>query len=196
MPGIEGLDVCRRIKEHHSSSEVVALTTFAEKHLVRACFQAGVRGFVLKHVEGFRLKHILRTVANGGTVIDHKMAAYLFPQGPDQEEENKASQLTRELTDQQIFILRLIGQGFSNKEISNKMVLSQNTVEKLCPRSSSKNWGKKSGGSRHGRFKKWMDLMILIKDFFLPFRIHSGFSPPSTLSAFFRGSHDPPRVSI
>ena len=129
MPGIDGIEVCRRLREQTPTTAVVALTTFADENLVRACIQAGARGYVLKDVERFQLQQILRTVASGESVIDPKIVGQLAQKIPEEEGGKRVSQGRWDFTQQQLAILRLIGQGFSNKEIGTQMVLSENTIK-------------------------------------------------------------------
>lgn len=127
MPGMDGVEVCRRVRTQFPDTAVVALTTFMDEKFVRECIQAGARGYVLKDVERFQLKQILRTVASGESVIDPKVvgqAAHHLQEGTAQHEGSKG-----DLTPQQLTILRLISQGFSNKEIGAQISLSENTVK-------------------------------------------------------------------
>ncbi len=129
MPGMGGIEVCRRICALHPSTAVIALTTFADETLARECIQAGARGYVLKDIERFQLKQIIRTVASGESVIDSKIVSQLAYQPQEEQGDHKPSRFRGDLTEQQCTILSLIAQGFSNKEIGCQMVLSENTIK-------------------------------------------------------------------
>ena len=129
MPGMGGIEVCRRICALHPSTAVIALTTFADETLARECIQAGARGYVLKDIERFQLKQIIRTVASGESVIDSKIVSQLACQPQEEPGQPKTSRTLVDLTEQQRTILSLIAQGYSNKEIGNQMVLSENTIK-------------------------------------------------------------------
>ena len=129
MPGIDGIEVCRRIRKQSPTTAVVALTTFTDENLVRASIQAGARGYVLKDVERFQLQQTLRTVAGGGSVIDPKIVDQLTNHNPEGEEGQPDRRPKGNLSEQQRTILRFIAQGFSNKEIGTHMVLSENTIK-------------------------------------------------------------------
>ncbi len=129
MPGIDGIEVCRRICALYPSTAVIALTTYAEEKLARECLQAGAKGYVLKDVEKFQLKQILRTVASGESVVDPKIVSQLAYQPQEESGKHKPSRFRGELTEQQRTILSFIAQGFSNKEIGSQMVLSENTIK-------------------------------------------------------------------
>lgn len=129
MPGIDGVEVCRRVRAQFPSIAVIALTTFTEGKLVQQCIRAGARGYVLKDVERFQLKQILRTVASGESVIDPKVVGHMVPELQEGTTKTDARKGRGELTAQQVTILRLIAQGYSNKEIGTQMSLSENTVK-------------------------------------------------------------------
>ena len=129
MPGMDGIEVCRRVRAQYPSVAVIALTTFMEGKLVQECIRAGARGYVLKDVERFQLKQILRTVASGESVIDPKVVSQVVPELHERTAETEGGKVRVDLTPQQLSILRLISQGFSNKEIGTQMFLSENTVK-------------------------------------------------------------------
>jgi len=91
------------------------------------------RGYVLKDFERFQLKQILRTVASGESVIDPKIVSQLACQPQEEPSQHKTSGVLVDLTEQQRTILGLIAQGYSNKEIGNQMVLSENTIKSYIP---------------------------------------------------------------
>jgi DNA-binding NarL/FixJ family response regulator len=129
MPGLDGIEVCRRVRAQFPSVAVIALTTFMEEKLVQECIRAGARGYVLKDVERFQLQQILRTVASGESVIDPKVVGHVVSEGRGGIARTDGSKGRDELTPQQVTILSLIAQGYSNKEIGTQMFLSENTVK-------------------------------------------------------------------
>lgn len=129
MPGIDGIEVCRRVRSQFPPIAVIALTTFMEDKLVQECIRAGARGYVLKDVERFQLKQILRTVASGESVIDPKVVGHMVAEGRGVIAKTEGIKGRNELTSQQVTILSLIAQGYSNKEIGTQMFLTENTVK-------------------------------------------------------------------
>lgn len=129
MPGIDGVEVCRRVRTQFPSVAVIVLTTFMEGKLVQECIRAGARGYVLKDVERFQLKQILKTVASGESVIDPKVVGHMVPELQEGTTKTDGGKERGEVTAQQVTILRLIAQGYSNKEIGVQMILSENTVK-------------------------------------------------------------------
>ncbi len=77
------------------------------------------------------MQQILRTVASGETVIDPKVVSHIVHQSREENGERMAERGRDDvaLTAQQLTILRLISQGFSNREVGTQMFLSEKTVK-------------------------------------------------------------------
>lgn len=127
LPDLDGVEVCRQLRERDAGVHVLALTTFDEPDLVDRCIQAGVTGYVVKDVEQFELKRSIRLVARGEAAIDPKVGARLMERlraRPDTEPVPASP-----LTTQQRGILRLLADGRSTREIAAELGLSENTVK-------------------------------------------------------------------
>ncbi len=129
MPGMDGIEVCRRVSALSPQTAVVALTTFADEKMAQECIGSGARGYVLKDIERLQLKQIIRTVASGESVIDPKVVGRMIHHIQQAPGEHNTARARDDLSMQQLTILRLISQGFSNKEIGAQMLLSENTVK-------------------------------------------------------------------
>jgi two-component system response regulator DevR len=127
LPDIDGVEICRMLRERDTSIQVLALTTYDDPDLVDRCIQAGVAGYVVKDVEQFELKRSIRLVARGQAAIDPKVGARLMERLRSQSE-NRASS-DSPLTAQQRGILRLLADGRSTREIAGQLSLSENTVK-------------------------------------------------------------------
>ena len=129
LPGTNGIELCRRVSEHHPATAVIILTTFTDESLVAQCIQAGARGFIIKDIERLDLKRSIRAVARGEAAIDTKVAASVLAQlrrSPPQAEPVPSPD---QLSSQQLVILRLVAQGLSSREIATQLYLSENTVK-------------------------------------------------------------------
>ena len=127
LPDVSGPEVCRRLRGSHPDVRVIMVSTFSDDDLVDECIRAGARGFVVKDVERFTLKQSIRAVHRGEGAIAPAIAGRILdrmrvqndvtgPPGPS-------------FTPVQTRILRLIGEGFSNREIAVQVHLSENTVK-------------------------------------------------------------------
>jgi two-component system, NarL family, response regulator DevR len=105
------------------------LTTFGAGQLAEDCIKAGARGYILKDVEHSRLIEIIKAVARGGSVVDPKILSQLTFKSEQGHQPDERGEVPSNLSAQQATILKLISQGYSNKEIGAKLLLSENTVK-------------------------------------------------------------------
>ena len=126
MPGMNGVQATRRLKEQQPDVRVVALTVHEEGGYLRSLLDAGASGYVLKRSAASELVRALQVVAEGGTFLDAGLAAQL------------ASKLVRNaphvgpapgLSEREEEVVRLVARGHSNKEIAAKLQVSVKTVE-------------------------------------------------------------------
>lgn len=114
MPGLTGLELAARLKDH-PTVRVVIVTTFARSGYLRRALDAGVSGYVLKDSPIEDLAETLRRVAGGQRVIAPELAVSAWS-GRDP------------LTDREREVLREVGEGHPNVEIARRLHLSEGTV--------------------------------------------------------------------
>lgn len=122
MPGISGVDLCRRLRAVAPQTAVVILTSFLNEELVRECIQAGARGYLLKDVGEFDLVRGIRAALAGEAVIAPKAAGLLVDwvqQTPDPST----------LSADELDLLRYIARGMTNREVAAELFVSENTVK-------------------------------------------------------------------
>jgi DNA-binding NarL/FixJ family response regulator len=118
LPGMNGLDATRQIKENSPGSAVLMLSMHSESTWVRQAIEAGAQGYVLKNALDLELGAAIRKVAAGETVFDPQVAQRATLKG----ERDSA------LTPRELEVLQMIVDGKSNKEIASALDLSANTV--------------------------------------------------------------------
>jgi DNA-binding NarL/FixJ family response regulator len=124
LPSLNGADICRLIAERSPETKVVILSAFGDDELVYQCLLAGARGYVLKDIAHFDLKRSLWAVARGEVVIDPRVARAVV-----QRLRAQAEPAGQPLAPHQVPVLRLMSQGFSNREIAERLCLSENTIK-------------------------------------------------------------------
>ena len=127
MPGLDGLEATRRIKDRYKGVKVLILTQHENREYVFPILKAGADGYVLKKAAGTELVSAIRTVHEGGTFLYPSVAKavveeYLRPDG------TVADRGHSKLTDREIEILMLVAEGRSNQEIADMLCLSVKTV--------------------------------------------------------------------
>lgn len=128
MPGMDGVETTKRIKERWPDTKVLVLTTFNSWEKVYAALKAGASGYILKDAPPDELVIAIKGIANGGTYLGAQVATELVDRiRPDQEAYSAG--LSEPLTDRELEVLKLIGRGLGNREIAKELVLSEKTVK-------------------------------------------------------------------
>lgn len=125
LPDQDGVEVTRRIVDDGLPSRVVVLTSFADDHRVRDAIQAGAIGYMLKDVRRSDLVRAIRDAAQGRPALHPEAQRHLMRQVADTPEPSPL----RGLTDRERDVLRLIGEGHSNRQIAATLHLTEGTVK-------------------------------------------------------------------
>jgi len=132
MPGKNGIEVTRILKQSHPSIGVIALTMFGEEHLVVDMMEAGANGYVLKESKKEEIIQAILTASEGGSYFCERtsmqLSKLLATSKTNRQEEAIA------FTETEITIMRLICEQKQNKEIADELELAVKTVEKLRTR--------------------------------------------------------------
>ncbi len=124
MPGVGGVEVCRKVREECPETSVLVLTSFDEDEELFGVLSAGACGYLLKDTRPERIVHAIRAVADGQAVFDSSVANRIItgrPQGNDD--------LDDPLSDREMEVLQLMAKGFSNKEIGRALWIGETTVK-------------------------------------------------------------------
>ncbi len=127
LPGITGPEATRLLAASHPEAAVLIVSTYSDDELVDECIAAGAKGYVMKDIKQFSLKESIRAVHRGEGAVSPAVAARVLDRlrgAPAEPTEPHA-----QLSDSQCKILRLIAEGFSNREIASRVHLSENTVK-------------------------------------------------------------------
>ncbi len=124
MPGMDGIEVIRRIRASSPGTRLIVLTSFSDDWRVFEAVRAGATGYLLKDVLKPELTRAIHAAARGEPVLHPEAQRGLVRKvgSPD------ARPLER-LTERELDVLRLIARGCSNKEIASILHLSEGTVK-------------------------------------------------------------------
>ncbi|MBK6326487.1 MAG: response regulator transcription factor [Chloroflexi bacterium] len=131
MPGMNGIEATRKIKEESPETAVLALTMYEDDQYFFEMLKAGAAGYIPKRAAPDALVNAIRTVKKGEVFLYPSMAAYLvedYLQRDEAPEEDEADVV--DLTTREREVLVLIAEGLSNGEISEKLVISIKTVDR------------------------------------------------------------------
>jgi DNA-binding NarL/FixJ family response regulator len=130
MPKMNGIDVLRRLKDLGSKSKIIMLTIHEDKEYLLETMKIGANGYVLKDSDADSLIGAIRDVNGGGTYIQPSIASLLVEgiSGNDKEL-NKDLLKIESLTKREYEVLTLIAEGLNNKDIADKLYISEKTVK-------------------------------------------------------------------
>lgn len=126
MPGTNGFEATQRIKELLPDANVLVLTMHRSEEYFFQMLEAGASGYVLKGAETSDLIQSVRTVSKGEVFLYPSLAARLVEEYL--RERSEANSPTSKLTPRESQILQLIADGYANKEIAERLVISPSTV--------------------------------------------------------------------
>jgi DNA-binding NarL/FixJ family response regulator len=127
MPGLNGIDAARRIKNIDARIRIVFLTMHADVTYAVSAFEAGASGFVLKHSAAQELVSAMREAMKGQTYVTPMIAGDLI--GALQSGAPLKGELKVALSPRQREVLQLIAEGKSIKEVAAILRISTRTVE-------------------------------------------------------------------
>jgi DNA-binding NarL/FixJ family response regulator len=129
MPGMDGIEATRRITASGDRSRVLIVTTFALDEYVYAGLRAGASGFLLKDARPDELVAGIRAVASGDAVVAPRLTRKLMEAYASSSAPAPFPSLDA-LSDREREVLVAIGQGWTNTEIAERLVLTESTVKK------------------------------------------------------------------
>jgi two-component system, NarL family, response regulator DevR len=123
-----GIEATREIRARRPETKVIMLTTFADDEALFASIMAGASGYVLKQVKGNDLVRSIKTVAEGGALLDPSMTETVLRRLRKSKALLRDEKLAR-LTAQEERILSMVAEGKTNREIGEGLKLAEKTVK-------------------------------------------------------------------
>jgi DNA-binding NarL/FixJ family response regulator len=131
MPGMDGVEATRRLCGRWPGVKIIILTTFDDDAYIFEGLRAGAMGYLLKAISGQELAAAIRTVHGGGALIDpsvtRKVVAEFARLAPPARSPDGG--LAEALSERELDVLRLVAQGYSNREIAGRLFLAEGTVK-------------------------------------------------------------------
>ena len=126
MPNMDGVTAIGRIKAERPETEIVTMTSFIEEEKVTAALEAGASGYVLKDAEAEEVAAAVRAAYAGEVHLDPAVARLLAQRMRDRK--SPKDELAEPLTEREKDVLRLLGQGMSNKDIGATLFITERTA--------------------------------------------------------------------
>ena len=127
MPGMDGIQACRILRQALPDTHVVMLTSFSDEEAVFASIMAGASGYLLKNTPRSELLSAVRSVSGGESLLDPAVTSRVLARLKElaAKEEDREAAL---LSEREKEVLALVAQGLTNKEIAARLIISENTA--------------------------------------------------------------------
>ena len=125
MPEMDGIACIRQIKDQRSAARILVLTNFAGEEMIFPAIKAGAMGYHLKDSSPETLIEAIRQVNQGVASLHPSIAKKVLDELQHVDRQPPADET---LTQREVEVLRLIAQGHENKDIAEKLVISEATV--------------------------------------------------------------------
>ncbi|MFJ9867562.1 response regulator [Streptomyces sp. NPDC101165] len=130
MPDVDGLTILAELGRMPQAPVVAMLTTFDADEYVTTALRSGAAGFLLKDTDPEELPRLVRTLAEGGTVLSSQVTRRVVDGYLDHGmREPAAVRLAGRLTERERAVLVLMAEGLANTDIGEKLHLSTGTVK-------------------------------------------------------------------
>jgi len=142
MPEFDGVECTRTVKEKFPNVKIIILTTFDDDEYVYYALKYGASGYLLKGCSVQELAAAIHTVMNGGSILNQSVINKVVKLFSRLAQVNIAMEvnekLVMELSRTEQNIARLVGCGLSNREIAEKLFLSEGTIRNALSSALSK----------------------------------------------------------
>ena len=130
MPRMSGMDAISEIKRRYSETKIIALTVHKTEEYLLTTLQAGVDGYVLKDATHDELVLAIHNVMAGKRYLSPGISGKVIEGYLEGKEDSQAVSSWQKLSQREREVLKLIAEGYKNKEIAEDLCISLKTVEK------------------------------------------------------------------
>jgi two-component system response regulator NreC len=130
MPRMGGMDAIREVKKRYPETKIIALTVHKEEEYVLTTLQAGADGYVLKDATHAELLMAIKNVLMGKPYLSPGVSEKVIEGYLDGKKTVKDKSAWHTLTEREREILKLIAEGYKNKEVADYLCISVKTVDK------------------------------------------------------------------
>lgn len=127
MPGMDGVEATRKVKDVSPRTQIIVLTSYHEDEHIFPALQAGAISYLLKDIKAKELVEAIRRAAKGEATLHPRVAVRVINQFGS--EDSGKDTLIKDLTDREVEVLTLIARGYTNQKIADELTISIGTVK-------------------------------------------------------------------
>jgi len=129
MPKQHGIEACASIKEAAPGARIIMLTVSDDEGDLYDAVKSGASGYLLKDSSIDEVSQAIRVVADGQSLISPSMAAKLIDEFKTMSKPERSQGPALKLTERELEVLRLVAKGLSNRDVAQRLAISENTVK-------------------------------------------------------------------
>lgn len=131
MPQMNGVEATKKIKNDFPEIKIIVLTTFKDDEYIYEALKNGALGYLLKDASPKEIAKAIRTVYNGGALLQSNIATRVIDKFSQmaQKDNKDVDERLNLLTEREVEICRLLGEGKNNREIGDELFISEGTVK-------------------------------------------------------------------
>lgn len=130
MPGMNGVETTKRIKESYPEVKVLVLTTFDDEEYIIDALNYGATGYMLKDIDGDALIKGIEDAYENKYILQSSIASKLVNKLISKNTDDKKVDKSKKIfTDREFEVAKMLSQGFTNKQIASSLFISEGTVK-------------------------------------------------------------------
>ncbi len=129
MPGMDGIEVCKKIKETKPSQKIIMLTTYDDNGIIMEMIHTGVNGYLLKNCTKRQLVDAIRAVATGKLFFTEEVHRAVMSSHALKVKQLQKAKLQPLLTPRETEVVQLLAREYTNEKIASALKISYRTVE-------------------------------------------------------------------
>jgi DNA-binding NarL/FixJ family response regulator len=138
MPGIDGLELCKKIYSNYPSTRVIILTMYKEKSLLEKAKEFGAKSYLIKDNSIFEVVDAIKTVLSNNYYWSESLSELQQEIFSENKEISKVESILKELTSTELKTLKLVCKNYTSKEIADLLFITPKSVDNNRSRISKK----------------------------------------------------------
>lgn len=130
MPKMNGIEAIRQIRKSSQEMKILVVTAYDEEEMILAAIKDGADGYVLKDASHSELLVAIQSILSGRRYISSSISDTIITGYLDGKKAREVTSSLESLTRQEKIIIKLVAEGYRNKEIADELCISEKTVKK------------------------------------------------------------------